>query len=183
MSAGGAALRGSGAWCALSRMLSHHSFRTLARALPALVWVAGWMAMTEVAVRVVPIDRLSRMLGVPLRPEGSQGCGRRPGPGPVPLRPVEHRRLAVLARVGPRWPFGGGPCLRQSLVAGRVLRRLDPELQIGVTFRGEPTGGDPIVAHAWVEVAGATIGASEGFTVLAPGGAPSSVDAREVLHG
>jgi len=58
------------------------------------------------------------------------------------------RRLRAVERVSRWWRLGrSGPCLRSSLVAGRRLAVLDPELHLGVKRDGEK-----LRAHAWVRV-------------------------------
>lgn len=77
---------------------------------------------------------------------------------PGSLSPDEVAILAVLERIGRRWPFGPrGGCLRQSLAAAHVLRRRHPCIRIAV-------GGDTrrgLAAHSWVEI--------DGNAVTAPG--------------
>lgn len=59
------------------------------------------------------------------------------------------------------WPFGRGPCLRQSLVIGHLLRSRQPVLRLGV---GEVDGR--VMAHAWIEFSGTSIGGSDWFLPL-----------------
>jgi hypothetical protein len=49
------------------------------------------------------------------------------------------------------WPFGD-TCLRQALVGGHRLRRLNPTLHVGVAKQG-----GEVRAHAWLVVAGVVI--------------------------
>jgi transglutaminase superfamily protein len=122
--------------------------------LPSVLW---WMVVVEVSIRALPLDRVSRMLGVPLNssdellPAGSQQ---------MKLTGWQRGQLRTLEPVAAHWPFSDGPCLRQSLVAGRVLRGHDPVLRLGVNLQ------DGLQAHAWVEVDGYQLGQSNNFTVL-----------------
>ena len=59
------------------------------------------------------------------------------------------RQLRCTRRVVDVWPFSEGPCLRQSLVAGHLLRDADPAVRLGVAG-----AGDGCCAHAWVEIDG-----------------------------
>lgn len=133
------------------------------RMLPAFLDVLWWLAVAEIGVRTVPLPRLGKLMGVPLstaeqRSTGASGAGS--------VAPVVAQRLRVLEALAPRWPFCDGPCLRQALVAGRVLRRHQPELRIGVAVEGSE-----VLAHAWIEVAGTSLGYDGKFEILS---APSS---------
>ena len=110
---------------------------------------------------MVPLPRMARLLGVPL---GSSDAIPDPS-GALPLTAAELRRLRVLGRIGPRWPFCEGPCLRQALVAGHILRRHHPRLRIGASLKGSA-----LVAHAWVELDGGTVGADDSYTALVHNG-------------
>jgi len=124
--------------------------------------VLGWMSAVEVAVRVLPLPRLASLIGSPL------GIADPPRElaAPPELRGSERRRLLLLDALGRRWPFGSGPCLRQALVAGRILRRHRPVLRIGAAL-----SHSDVVGHAWLEVGALELGHSEDFTalVVAPG--------------
>jgi len=102
---------------------------------------------TEVAVRVVPLDRLARLYGVRF---GSATTQEAPAPLEV-LPDWAVRRFRATARVMRRWPVQG-ECLRHSLVAGQRLRALHPELKLGVT---KTDAG--IAAHAWLVIAGRSL--------------------------
>jgi hypothetical protein len=58
------------------------------------------------------------------------------------------RRLAVVQAVMRHWPIDG-VCLRESLVAGQRLRRLDPVMKVGVK-----RGAAGVMAHAWLQIDG-----------------------------
>jgi hypothetical protein len=117
------------------------------RAVPAIISVLCWLAVVEVGVRVLPLSRLGNLIGVPVStaedPPSSTVSPK------VQLRPAELRRLRTLAKIAPHWPFCDGPCLRESLVAGRVLRHRKPRLRLGVA-----ASHDEFMAHAWLEVEG-----------------------------
>jgi hypothetical protein len=106
----------------------------------------------EVALRLVPIDAISRRLGVPLTDlDGSVGPG---GPA-LDLEQLSDRevlRFAAVDWVLARWVFDA-TCLRRALAYGWVLRRRHPQLHIGLM-----QGGD-VTAHAWLAVDGSTVGA------------------------
>ena len=118
--------------------------------------VAGWMAVAEVGVRLLSLPRLARWMGTPL----ATGP-RSPAGDPPSLRPSERRRVRLAAALGRRWPFADGPCLRQALVTGRVLRRHRPVLRIGASLAGAEVTG-----HAWLEVGSLEIGRAEAYGAL-----------------
>lgn len=121
-----------------------------------LAGVLWWLAVVEIGVRVAPLDRLAARVGAPL----AAGAGVSDTVSLAVTR-QEAQRLRVLQRVMPRWPFCEGPCLRQALVAGRILRRHHPRLRLGVAVEGSG-----VVAHAWLEVADTTIGYDGAFLPL-----------------
>jgi Transglutaminase-like superfamily len=120
--------------------------------------VLFWMLVAEVAVRCLPLARTSVLMGVPL--EATPGPAGPAHPTP-PLTRWEAGQLGTLRPVARRWPFADGPCLRQSLVAGHVLRRLHPVLRVGVA-----TDGGGLLAHAWVDVGGILLGESSDYAPL-----------------
>jgi hypothetical protein len=107
---------------------------------------AGAVIVTvELLVRSVSLPRLSRLLGVrlnlaPAPPDASRIRVR-------DLPPRAARQVRCTRRVADAWPFSQGPCLRRSLVAGHLLRSLDPALRLGVGG-----SGDGLYAHAWLEI-------------------------------
>jgi hypothetical protein len=123
--------------------------------LPPVLW---WMVVTELSVRSVPLPKLSARMGVPLSASATE-----PGPPPQPLDLSRWQRgqLRTLLPLAERWPFADGPCLRQSLVAGHILRRHHPILRLGVA-----TEQNSVQAHAWVEVAGLVVGDTTGYLPL-----------------
>lgn len=121
------------------------------------MFVLGWMAVVEVALRLLPLPRMATWMGCPLATlEPASTSVERPR-----LRPWERRRLLLLDALCRRWPFGDGPCLRQALVAGRILRHHHPALRIGAAFADAD-----VIAHAWLEVGALQLGRSDDFTTL-----------------
>ena len=123
--------------------------------LPPVLW---WMVVTELSVRSVPLPKLSARMGVPLSATETE-----PGPPPAPLNLSRWQlgQLRTLLPLAQRWPFADGPCLRQSLVAGHILRQHDPILRLGVA-----TEHNSVQAHAWVEVGGVVVGETSGYLPL-----------------
>lgn len=117
-----------------------------------LVPVLALALAVEVALRVVPVRRLARWLGVPLELAAGRATTPAVDPNP-PLTVWERRAGRAVLRVMRHWPFGDGSCLRQSLVLGALLRHRRPALRIGPV-----RAGDTLLAHAWLEVSGATVG-------------------------
>jgi hypothetical protein len=119
------------------------------------------MTVVEVAIRILPLDRVSRLLGVPLNSSDELVSG---GTQQMTLSGWQRGQLRTLEPMAAHWPFSDGPCLRQSLVAGRVLRTHHPVLRLGVNLQ------DGLQAHAWIEVDGYQLGQSNQFTVLTNAG-------------
>lgn len=59
------------------------------------------------------------------------------------------RRLRSARRIAKLWPFSSGPCLRQALVGGHLIRRHQPVVRIGINPSGQHLAG-----HAWLEIDG-----------------------------
>jgi hypothetical protein len=109
--------------------------------------VAVVIVVVEVLVRIVPLPRLSRLLGVEVDLGPRTGTGEQ-----LPLRELPERarrQLRCTRRVADAWPFSQGPCLRRALVGGHLLRRLRPSVRLGLTGTG-----DQLLAHAWLEIDG-----------------------------
>ncbi len=119
--------------------------------------------LVEVAIRTVPLPRVARWLAVPLDTVDARPAAPAAPPSPAFDR-YELRRLRAAKRVMARWPFGGGPCLRQSLVVGYLLRSRHPVLRLGV---GSVDG--TVMAHAWIEVSGTSIGGRDWLLPLFTG--------------
>ncbi|GAB3811853.1 hypothetical protein GCM10028820_03790 [Tessaracoccus terricola] len=125
------------------------NLRRLVRELPATLAALGVAVAVEIGLRVVPLPRLTRLVGIRLAGHDS------PAPEAAPrdraeasLAPRERRKVRATRRVLRHWPFGD-TCLRQALVSGQRLRRLGPVLHVGVAkIDGE------VRAHAWLVIAG-----------------------------
>ncbi len=131
-----------------------------ARSRDALV-VSAWMVIVELAVRFLPVGTVAALIGAPLATGEAEPTGDPVSLTPIALRPAEFRRLRSLDVLARRWPFGSGPCLRQALVAGHVLRHHGPHLRIGATLEGTD-----LVGHAWLELGALELGRSAGFAAL-----------------
>ncbi|KQQ42941.1 lasso peptide biosynthesis B2 protein [Nocardioides sp. Leaf307] len=120
-----------------------------ARKLLRGVHVCGLYAVVEVLLRTRRLPEVCSALGVALGAEPST-------PAVAGLAPTTAHRVSRALRgarlVGARWPWRG-TCLRQSLVAGRLLRDLSPALVMGV--RRDETGA--LTAHAWLVVDGCSL--------------------------
>ena len=107
------------------------------------------LLVVEIAIRRLRLERIARMLGVrvDLRPSSA--------PRDVlalrTLPPKAQRQLRMTWKVADVWPFSRGPCLRRALVAGHLLRRLDPAIRLGVANAATE---EPFEAHAWLELRG-----------------------------
>lgn len=99
--------------------------------------------LVEVGIRLLPLPRLSRALGVPLSTRPTEAT---PTPARASAGTVHQVRL--VRRVMRHWPWGD-TCLRHALVLGNRLRRLDPVLRVGVG-----RFDDAVRAHAWLEIEG-----------------------------
>ena len=100
-------------------------------------------------LRTTTLPRLARVLGTPLAVNGYDAYAD--GADAVLLPRWAVRRMHAARRVLRHWPFGD-TCLRQALVCGWLVRRLGPELQLGVAkVEGE------VRAHAWLVVSGTVV--------------------------
>ena len=143
------------------------------RAIAVLLFV-------EATIRWVRLPRLARLLGVTFEPRSELGAGDQEGLSlpadttittkgpaaelhlPVPVA-MARRSVTRLMRI---WPLGAGPCLRESLVLGRLIRDEAPVLRLGVARYGHR-----LRAHAWVEIGGRPVNDPEGFVAF---GGPNS---------
>lgn len=132
------------------------------REVPAVAAALVVACAVEVGVRTLPLPRLARLAGAPLRHGGPAGT---PPTRPVQLGPRARLRLGAVRRVMRHWPYGD-TCLRHALVAGHRIRRFGPELVVGVTkVEGE------VRAHAWLEVGAGVydpLGAAPAYLPLVP---------------
>ncbi|HET9254265.1 MAG TPA: lasso peptide biosynthesis B2 protein [Pseudonocardiaceae bacterium] len=137
---------------------------TLRWSLP-VVLVSGFV---EIALRAMPLPRLSRLLGVALRLEPDDPHDEPAGPGsPAGLDARDAARYLATCRVLRRWPGARtGVCLRLALVAGCLLRHRRPGLHLGVAHVDGHT-----VAHAWLTIDGIVLDPTAyRYTPLGQGG-------------
>lgn len=118
------------------------------RSLPLEVYhTAASLGMTllvEVGLRTMSLPRLAALVGAPISWEDQEGSAAQR----TSLSRDSRRRVRAARRVLKRWPFGD-TCLREALVIGHRLRRLEPELHVGVAkLDGE------VRAHAWLVIGG-----------------------------
>lgn len=111
------------------------------REVPACAAAALVACGVEIGLRVFSLPRTARMLGVPLRHASADEVVE---PTRARLGGRGRDRVRAVRWVMRHWPFGD-TCLRHSLVAGRRLRRLHPELVIGVR-----KAAGVVTAHAWL---------------------------------
>lgn len=135
------------------------------REVPDLVNTVIAAVVVEVGIRTLPLPRLARLVGAPL--DTSEPAPRE---GPAPVWSLRSRQqVRTSQRVFRHWPFGD-TCLRQALVLGWLLRRLDPVLRVGVAKLD-----GAVRAHAWLEIAGTRldpIGGASSYQVLLPARSP-----------
>lgn len=112
-----------------------------------LARVAGTAAMVEAGVRVLPLRTVARLAGARLELDTAV-AERDAWPE---LSPRDRDRCALALRLLGRRPFRA-TCLRRSLVLASLLRRQHPALRVGVA-----KSGGAVAAHAWLEIAGATL--------------------------
>lgn len=140
-----------------ARLRRDPASRHLARA-------AATAAVIEIAVRTVPLTRLAVAVGAPVE----LGAARDESIDPrIVLGPADAARLRATRIVMRRWPFGArGPCLREALVAGRLLRHRRPRIALGA---GRDARG--ALAHAWLVVDGVALDprAAQWTPLLRPG--------------
>ena len=117
-----------------------------------VIEVAALVVAAEVALRFAPVDAVARRVGAPL---ADMGATVDPTMLPLEENQLSQRELLRFAAsdwVLARWVYDA-TCLRRALVGGWILRRRHPQMRIGLV-----AGGD-VVAHAWLEVEGRSIGA------------------------
>jgi hypothetical protein len=144
------------------RLVLRGPLATLRLPLPELLTTlhaAAVIVVVELLVRWVSLPRLCRLLGVRLNLEPPPGTVERLRVKDLPPRAA--RQVRCTRRVADAWPFSRGPCLRRSLVAGHLLRRLDPALRLGVAG-----SGDGLHAHAWLEIHDRPLEHVGGFSLL-----------------
>jgi hypothetical protein len=113
---------------------------------------------SEVGLRWLPLPRLAHLFGLAF---DRSATAFDDVTDRAQLPEWALRRLRIVAIVMRRWPVDG-ECLRQSLVAGHRLRRLQPQLCIGVARVDRK-----FVAHAWLEIQGRSLDPSSNrYSVL-----------------
>lgn len=132
------------------------------------------LLLIEATIRQTRIPRLAAALGIEVGSSlgGTSGHDVVGGDRPELAARLHAHKTHVLSegdalalrctlRVMRHWPFGTGPCLRESLVLGNMLRQRDPILRFGVArTRGR------VRAHAWIEVDGRPVNDPQGFVPL-----------------
>ena len=137
--------------------------------------VLAVLLVVEAVIRFTRLPRLSRALGVEFAaPPGGQPAGEAGGAGAfgptlTSKGPADEadlpedvaRARRCVDRIMPLWPLGAGPCLRESLVLGHLIRDRRPVLRLGVARHGHR-----IRAHAWIELDGQPVNDPEGFVAF-----------------
>ncbi|WP_165962776.1 lasso peptide biosynthesis B2 protein [Occultella glacieicola] len=138
-------------------------------------WIVAALALAVVAelgLRTAGLPRLARMFGTPLRTDDSTPAQPDHPSGAPVLDDRARRQVRSSRRVMRHWPFGD-TCLRQALISGALLRRLGPELLVGVAkIDGQ------VRAHAWLEINGGILdplGAAASYTPLL---SPDALDVK-----
>lgn len=132
----------------MRRLVTRGPLATLRLPLPDLfttLHAAVVILLVEATVRRLPLPRLCRLLGVRLNLAPASADAERIRIRDLPPRAA--RQVRCTRRVADAWPFSHGPCLRRALVAGHLLRGLDPALRLGLA-----NSGDKVFAHAWLEL-------------------------------
>lgn len=113
-----------------------------------LLYTALLAVIAELAVRMVPLPRLTAALGIDLQtPSSSRELATDPE---IP------RRAEIVDKLYRYWPRRNS-CLRRGVVLGFRLRRWAPTLMLGVD-----RSTSELRAHAWVEVSGEVVGDETG---------------------
>jgi len=131
-----------------------------------LARVAATALLVEPAVRLLPLRTAARLAGARLELDPSV-AERDAWPE---LAPADRERCALALRLLGRRPFRA-TCLRRSLVLASLLRRQRPALRVGVA-----KSAGAVAAHAWLEIAGATLDPEaaqyRGLAPVRPGAGP-----------
>jgi hypothetical protein len=123
----------------------------------ALLRLFAVSAVIEVMLRTRPLPCVADLVGVAFAEDTAVAVPM----APLVLTERERRELRCVRRIVRHWRFCEGTCLRESLLAGHVLRRRRPRLVIGVN-RHEGA----FTAHAWLDVQGRIIGDPDVFQRL-----------------
>jgi hypothetical protein len=125
----------------LSRFAADRAARHL---LPAVLTACA----AEIGLRTLDLRRLARLARVSLDMAPSSSTVDE-----LRLDDVDRARVRAVQIVMRRWPWGArGPCLRQALVSGWMLRHRRPHLVLGA---GRDARGT--LAHAWLLVDGVAL--------------------------
>ena len=122
-----------------------------------LCLIAVMALLAEVAVKLVPLPRLTRLLGISLIDHRTPTSAATPPSSSSRLDGAAvERRARIVDRLYRAWPRKSS-CLRRALVLGYRIRGADPVLLIGVANED-----GSIRAHAWIEVDGRVVGDDTG---------------------
>jgi hypothetical protein len=128
----------------LNRFVADRAARHLG---PAFVTACA----VEIGLRTLDLRRLACRAGVAL--DLAPSAPSSPMTDELRLDDVDRARVRAVLIVMRRWPWGArGPCLRQALVAGRMLRHRHPRLALGA---GRDERG--AFAHAWLVMDGVAL--------------------------
>lgn len=131
---------------------SRPSLRSLPSEAYHTVAALGVTVLVEIGLRTLSLPRLAALVGAPIAWEDpGEQAGGETATSRVILSRDARLRVRAARRVLRRWPFGD-TCLRQALVIGQRLRRLHPQLHVGVAkLDGE------VRAHAWLVIEGSIL--------------------------
>ncbi len=130
-----------------AKTLAQRLARLQARDLPAMVHASVVIVVVEAGIRRQSPAVVGRRLGCPIATTAVEQ-GARPFSDDE-LSEATVRRLRSAQRIAKLWPFSSGPCLRQALVGGHLIRRHKPVVRIGINPSGQHLAG-----HAWLEIDG-----------------------------
>lgn len=135
----------------MTRTRPKRRIRRLLAEFPETVLAVGTAVIVEWGLRRGTLPPLARRLGAPLHTSAGVEPDLMAGPKLLVLPTWARRRVSATRRVLRHWPFGD-TCLRQALISGHLLRKLEPELHVGVArIDGE------IRAHAWLGIHGGVL--------------------------
>jgi hypothetical protein len=136
-----------------------------------VLWILVLASLVEVGLRTVSFNQVARWFRVSLITDSTDNPNT---PGTPDFDETERRQIRNVLRVMHYWPFAKGSCLRQSILLAYLLRRREPVVRLGVSRQD-----DEIVAHAWVDICGISLGHIDGYAAMEKGpvsGSPSSLD-------
>ncbi len=141
-----------------SRWVLRHWLGLPTRLKVATAYTTGLVTAVEALLRLRPLDQVARWLGSPLV---THDPGQLPSFDPSVLTDREQVLLASLRWAQRLWPWDA-TCLRRALAVGRLLRRRQPGLCLGLP------GSEEVLAHAWLIVGGQALDALPGTVPLLP---------------